>query len=458
MPERSTVPLTSTIDGQLRGSVLLLVAQLIAAAGAFVMTIVIARSLGPSGRGEYAFAITAAVFISIFSHAGLTAALAFYGARHAWARRRLIALYVGTAAITTLPLTVLVWLIVDALTSSAPPTFEQRSGILVLAAVAFASSLFDGTISINLAARRFRTAAIGSVVSTALPAVYSIAAAATGDLTVRGALLATAGARVVVSAAGLWPIVRMRLQRPPDDAPLTSRTIVGYSGRSFFAVLSGVLTARADQWVLGIMAGTAPLGFYAVAVSMSDPLQHVTSAAQRGYAPHVAVVSGSGAEMTDRTARGLLVALILGTLVLAPAALVLFPVLFGPEFVVSREPFIALLPGSFGLGLLAIYSVALRSTGAPGISSIVEVATGATMIALDIALIGPFGATGAAVAASVAYSSGGIAAMRVYHRRCADARPGAVIPRRDDFVRAGRMARRVVSGAVGRRADDRPAG
>src|SRR5262249_20837842 len=157
-----------------------------------------------------------------------------------------------------------------------------------------------------------------------------------------------------------------------------------FSGRSFFAVLSGVLTARADQWVLGIMAGSAPLGIYAVAVSMSDPLQHVTAAAQRGYAPHIAVAPAGGADLTQPTVRGLLVALLLGMIAPAPTAVILLPVLFGDAFAASREPFLALLPGSFGLGLLAVYSVGLRSTGAPGQSSAVEIATGATMVALDI--------------------------------------------------------------------------
>jgi O-antigen/teichoic acid export membrane protein len=453
-----TPPIVARGEGQLRGSALLLAAQLAAAAGAFVMTIVVARSLGPAGRGEYAFAITAAVFISIFSHGGLSSALWFYGARHPWAQRRLVTLYLATAAITTGPLTIATWLAVGAITSGTTPLFNERSGILVLAAVALSSSLFDGTVGIQLAARRFWAAAVTSVLSTVLPAAYAIAAAAAGGLTVRGALLATAAARALVSVVGLWAMLRTAIPRPAREKPLTSRTIFDYSGRSFFAVLSGVLTARADQWVLGIMAGPAPLGFYAVSVSMSDPLQHVTSAAQRGYSPHIAVDSGSGAEMTDRTVRGLLVALILGSLVLVPTALLLLPLLFGPEFTASREPFLALLPGSFGLGLLAIYSVALRSTGAPGLSSVVEMATGGMMIALDLVLIGPLGATGAAIAASTAYIAGGVLAMRLFHRRCHDVRPGAFIPRGDDFARAGRMVTGALSDALGRRAAGRPDG
>ncbi len=443
---------------QLRGSALLLGAQLATAAGAFVMTIVIARALGPSGRGAYALAITAAVFISIFSHAGLSASLAFYGARHPWARRRLVTLYLGMAAITTLPLTLLVWYVVGALTSGDVTSFNERADILVLAAVAFASSMFDGVLTVQLAARRYRAASVASVFASVLPAVYCIAADAAGNLTVVGALLATAAARAVIGVVALWDILRSVTPRPADEPPLTSRTVLGYSGRSFFAVLSGVFTARADQWVLGVMAGTAPLGVYAVAVSMSDPLQHVTGAAQRGYSPHIAVASGSSSDLTDRTVRGVLVVLSLSTLVLAPTALVLLPVLFGPDFAASRGPFLALLPGSFGLALLAIFSVGLRSTGAPGLSSIVEMAAGGTMVVLDIILIGPFGALGAAIAASIAYTAGGIMAMRLYHRRCDDVQPGAILPRADDFVRAGRIAGRAFSGASGRRAPDPPGG
>lgn len=451
----TTAGQTHPAADQLRGSAVMLAAQLTTAAAAFVMTLAVARSLGPSGRGAYAFAVTVAVFISIFSHAGLSASLGFHGARYPWARRRLTALYVGTAAVTTLPLTILVWLAMRALTNTDAPAFDRPSDILVLAGLAFSSSLFDGTIGIQVAARRFRGAAVSSVLATALPAVYAIVAAAEGDLTVRGALLATAAGRVLVGAVGMLMVLRSTPARPADSEDLTSRAILDHSGRSFFAVLSGVLTARADQWVLGIMAGSAPLGIYAVAVSMSDPLQHVSGAAQRGYAPHIAVARGVGADLTERTIRGLLVALILGMIVLAPTALVLLPVVFGEAFTASRGPFLALLPGAFGLGLLAIYSVGLRSTGAPGQSSAVEITTGATMVALDLLLIGRFGATGAAVAATVAYSFGGGLAMYLYQRRADGGRWTAVIPRAADFARAARMAGRSVSFARGRRAAGR---
>ena len=225
--ERPRLPINGAVGDQLRGSVLMLASQLVTAAGAFVMTVVIARSLGPSGRGEYAFAITAAVFISIFSHGGLSSALAFYGARHPWARRRLVALYVGTSAVTTLPLTIIIWLLVGAITRSAQPSFDERAGILVLAAVALASSLFDGTVGLLLAARRYRGRAVVSVISTVLPAAYAIIAAAR-PATSRSAAPSSPrpgpGSWSASSASGRRSGSRCR--RSADEAPLTSRTML----------------------------------------------------------------------------------------------------------------------------------------------------------------------------------------------------------------------------------------
>ena len=54
-------------------------------------------------------------------------------------------------------------------------------------------------------------------------------------------------------------------------------------------------------------------------------------------------------------------------------------------------------------------------------------------VALDLVLIPRYGATGAAIAASIALLAGGAAAATAYGLR-AGLRPGALVPRREDVA------------------------
>ena len=94
----------------------------------------------------------------------------------------------------------------------------------------------------------------------------------------------------------------------------------------------------------------------------------------------------------------------------------LIPLAFGPDFRDSVGPFMWLLPGGLGYTALSIFTTSLLASRAPGLSSIARsVALGAGL-ALDLALIPVFGASGAAAAASAAFLAGGVTAAFLYRR------------------------------------------
>jgi O-antigen/teichoic acid export membrane protein len=120
----------------------------------------------------------------------------------------------------------------------------------------------------------------------------------------------------------------------------------------------------------------------------------------------------------------------------------LLPVVFGHAYSGSVEPFLWLLPSAFGYAASAVFSNALLASGAPARSSLGPVTSLAVGVPLDLVLIPSLGATGAAIAASVALLCGGTAAAVAYGAR-AGLRPAALIPRRDDVaLLAARAIRR----------------
>ena len=108
-------------------------------------------------------------------------------------------------------------------------------------------------------------------------------------------------------------------------------------------------------------------------------------------------------------------------------------------------PFLLLLPGAFGFVFMAIFSSGLIAASSPGRSSLGALVSVPLMVALDFALIPPFGASGAAAAASVGLIAGGVAALAAYRSR--HAFPWrAVVPGWDDALDIVVVARRVVTG------------
>ena len=428
-------------DNQLRGSGVLFTAQTIAAAGALLSTLVVSRQLGATGRGDYAFLVTVGAFVSIFSHLGLSQGLGYYAARHPDERRPLSRLYLGTSALLTVPLSAGAWALIHQLSPDVAG-FDSAGRIAMVGVIALAGTAFDGSFVLAIAARKFRRAATLSIASTFVPALITLGLAAGGVLTVDRAILAWAGCRLLIAAVG-WRAGLAGAPRVTAGAVKPSE-VFSYSRRSFFAVLSGVFTARADQWLLGTISGAAPLGVYAVAVSVSDPLQYITSAAQRGFDPHIAVERDAPVALTEQTVRGTLVALGCALLIVAPVGWFLLPVVFGDEFAASRTPFLVLLPGSIGLALLAVFSSGLRSTGSPGAPSLGEILAAPVMLAHDLALTPSHGPTGAAAGATLGYCAGGAAATAMFAWRMG-VRRLAIIPRRADVAAGVQAIRRLVA-------------
>jgi O-antigen/teichoic acid export membrane protein len=136
---------------------------------------------------------------------------------------------------------------------------------------------------------------------------------------------------------------------------------------------------------------------------------------------------------------------------------VLLPVVFGSAYEDSVVPFLWLLPGAIGLSALLLFSSALTASGAPGLSSLGPTLSLVIGTALDFALIPPFGATGAAVAASVGYLAGGVASL-LWFRSVSPFALAAIVPRVSDLAAIRALAGQLVRRAAEGRAEGRPAG
>ena len=242
-------------------------------------------------------------------------------------------------------------------------------------------------------------------------------------------MLAAVGARV----GGL---------RPPSPRLLAES--MRFGARAWLGGVSLLLNARLDQILVGIIASDVALGLYAVAVNGAEILLFLPTAIATSLLP--AVARGHDAANVARTLRTFRSASILALATIVVAASVgwiAIPAVFGADFQGSVEPFMWLLPGALGYTALSIFSNSLLASRAPGMSSLGSATALGVGLALDIALIPAFGASGAAAAASAAFLAGGAAAAALY-RSSTGFRWRDAAPTREDVAFLRRVAERAL--------------
>ena len=174
---------------------------------------------------------------------------------------------------------------------------------------------------------------------------------------------------------------------------------------------------RADQILMGFLATKAALGIYSVAVSASEALLYLSFAIGSAIVP---VIGGSeestrGAK-TIQTLRALLLATAVAIALAAVVGPILLPLVYGASYRHSVIPFLFLLPGALGFAALSVLGGALVGGGRPGRASSGFLVAMIVGVGLDLVLIPPLHATGAAVAASAAFIVGGGVAIASFHR------------------------------------------
>jgi O-antigen/teichoic acid export membrane protein len=419
-----------TGDPLAAGSANLFWAKIAGNGGYFVAVLIVARGLGPAGRGTVAFITVTALVVAHVAGLGVGEATTVLAARRPGWRPVLLAnalafflasgFIAGTLAFLGLML------------SGIEPAGVGTPELVILWLGIFSCAAGEAGYSFLLGVERFRQLAFITGCASWVYAVLVFFLWAGPGLTVGRAALAWTATEALRTSFYISLSIRGgRLGRP-------RRSLLGdsirFGIRLWVGSLARFLNFRTDQILMGFIASEAALGFYAVAVNASEVLLYLPSSAATALLPLIARTDPSRrGEETLRafrsvgfvTAAGVGVAALLGPVVL--------PAVFGDAFDESVVPFLWLLPGTLGFAASSVFSNALVGSASPGLSSLGPMASLVVGFALDLALIPPFGATGAAAAASAAFLVGGLTALVVYRRVSPFTWPALLVPRRGDL-------------------------
>lgn len=202
-----------------------------------------------------------------------------------------------------------------------------------------------------------------------------------------------------------WRLARHGFfRRAARPSPELARRVGSYGLRAQLGGVIFLLNLRLDFILLSLLTGPAVLGIYAVASKFAELIKVPGMALTYVLYPQYA---RDGTAKATAKARRLLPKAALGTAAtivpLALAASFVIPLTYGSEFKPAVVPAQVILLGLCLEGVSGVITGYLYGTGRPGLNSWAMAAGLAVTVVLDLILIPPFEAIGAAVASAAAY-------------------------------------------------------
>ncbi len=376
---------------------------------------IVARWLGPDGKGAYTLATLMPFMLALFLSGGIGLANVYFAGSQRIDIARLTANTLAYALMATAAAALIVAVLVlsGALARWMPGVPMQ---VVLLASFWLPLSLLNSLLlNILQGLRRIRE------VNFANLAQGFVILAATGVLVIVlgwglvGAVIATwLGAAAALAMAVRYLKREGASFRPRWDASVLRPTI-SYGLRGHIGSIFQFLNYRLDTFIVNGFLGTSGVGFYGSAVSLGELLWQFPTAV--GFVIFPKSSASRPEEMNRFTPRVLKITLgilIVGAVMLALTGPFLIEILYGPAFAPSYLPLLALLPGIVFMGGGKVLANEMAGRGYLQYNSICAGLSLVLTIILDLTLIPRFGAVGAAAASSLAYLAFFIAALTFY--------------------------------------------
>lgn len=385
-----------------RSSSIVLFFQILLAALSFLTGLIIARILGPEGKGAYALLVLIPFMLATFSELGIGLTnIYFFGKQPKDAP-----LIIANSLLLWLAITVAVIALYFALFFKAGLSLRGIStNLLTFSIISFPFIL------ITLYLRSFLLAHEQAFLYGLLGAIDNIFI----FVALAGALLlnfVTLPAVVVITTLGalirgvlvLFFVLSLSRFRLTIDYSLFKET-AKKGIKLYFGNILQLVNYRLDIFLVGLFVNLASVGQYSVAVGISALVWYLPDSVAQVLLPRVSKEQ-TPEEANNVTRKVLRITIILVLLASLPIILLsrwLIVLLYGANFLPAHTALLVLMPGTIVFAIPKVLVADLVGRGHPEVATISAASAVFVTIALDVILIPRYGILGAAFTSSIAY-------------------------------------------------------
>jgi O-antigen/teichoic acid export membrane protein len=389
----------------------------------FATAVVIARVLGPTGRGFYAVATTLGAIGVQFSNFGLHASNTYYVAKD----RALLPALIGNTLVAILAACVVTAL--SGIGFALWPKLSPLHGSLLLLALAsvpvsLGYMLAQGLLlGVNEVRAYNQIEFGGKFIALALICLLAVVRSRTVEV-LYGATLFS------IMLTFLWAFLRLRRvsTQPPAPSWTVFRQSIRVGVNAYVIAFFGFLLLRIDLLMVKYMMGPTEAGYYSISQVLAENTMLFPVVIGMLLFPKLSSIRDREEKFRIANKAVLVTAALMlpAVIVAALAAAPIISLAFGPKFLPAVAPFVWLMPGSYFLGLETVMVQLLNSEGFPPIIVVAWIVDTIINVAVNFWAIPHYGITGASIVSSVCYFLMFVIISAVVWKRFYASQPAAV--------------------------------
>ena len=364
--------------------------------------IIIARVLGPSGKGAYTLIILVPMLLATFGTLGIGVANLYFVGK----RKYKIADITSNSVVLASGLGILFAATFLAYFYYFQPSFLKGADPLcvVIATLvlpfslltAYFSSILLGEQKIN---KRNLIILVQSISLLAFLLFFLFI-----ERSVLSMIIAWVSATLVTTITSILLVRRLTPIGLSFHFPLFKDS-VKFGGQGYLGNVIGFLNYRLDMFIVNFFMGVTFVGYYSVAVVMAEALWYFPGAVGTMMLARTPRLNSEEAnESTPRICRNTIFLTLLAAVLLFVFGKTLINLFFGASFLPALKPMWILLPGIVALSINKVLCNELLGRGKPLIGAVAGVVSLVINIPLNLLLIPIWGISGAAFASTVSYS------------------------------------------------------
>lgn len=393
-------------------------------------TVVIARTLGPVGRGMIAVAFSFTLLLVQFGSFGMQSANPYFIARDHQVTRRVIA----NSVWISLCLGLLLIALGIAVNVAFPGVLRGLDWLDVLVVLVGVPAALLATLLQSVLLAEGRMVAYNGVEFTT--ALLTFLGLVIGLVFLSIGVLGAISLMVSLNVAAAFTYyLLLRRHQPPLRAPdrqLVMR-MTRYGLRVYITTLLAYAVGRVNLILVNTYLGSSAAGQYSIGVSLADGMHLLPAVVALNLFPRIA--RGDPYERSATVFRTLALVFGAACVLTVPVAGVGIELVFGHAFAPAVDIYYWLLPGIFAYGMLNVLSYHFAARGFPREAILIWVPGLVLNLTIVIVFVPEGGVNVAALAASVSYALILFMHMRLFAKQSGGYR--ALLPRPREALELG---------------------
>jgi len=370
-----------------------------------IISILLARMLGPDGRGIYALAILIPSLAFIFTNLGINSSTVYFLGRKKYSPQVIAGSNIIFSVFISLLAIILILLSLLFFKNTFLAGVPLYAFILAILIVPF-RIFISNSINVLLGIHRYITYNVMSFLDIFVHLILLLLLFLLSSFTILTALIAYLAASIItliiiyIVLKKIISTFRFRLNKD------YLRDAFTYGSKSYLSNVISFLHLRIDTLIINYFLNPLAVGFYAVATSLTERLWLLSESASVILFPKIASERNDEAKriFTPVLCRNILLLTIIGAILLLLLGKWIILLLYSKKFLNAVMPFQILLIGTIFVSGSKILANDIAGRGKPMINTYINIVSLFINIILNIILIPKYGIAGAAYATTISYS------------------------------------------------------